>query len=117
MSIYKTHDCAERRDSMLAAERRQHILSTLRHDGKVLATELSVALHVSEDTIRRDLRELAEAGLLQRVHGGALPSSPASASYAARQQQAPSAKAAIARAAVRLLRNGQVILLDGGTTT
>jgi DeoR/GlpR family transcriptional regulator of sugar metabolism len=102
---------------MLTVERRQHILETLRHDGKVLATELSVALHVSEDTIRRDLRELAEAGLLQRVHGGALPSSPASASYAARQQQAPSAKAAIARAAARLLRDGQVILLDGGTTT
>ena len=117
MSIEKTYDYAERRNNMLSAERRQHILETLRRDGKVLATELSVALHVSEDTIRRDLRELAESGLLQRVHGGALPSSPAAASYAARQQQAPSAKAAIARAAARLLRDGQVILLDGGTTT
>ena len=116
MSMYKTHDDVERCNIMLTAERRQHILETLRHDGKVLATELSVALHVSEDTIRRDLRELAEAGLLQRVHGGALPSSPASASYAARQQ-APSAKAAIARAATRLLHDRQVILLDGGTTT
>jgi DeoR/GlpR family transcriptional regulator of sugar metabolism len=102
---------------MLNAERRQYILERLRRDGKVLATELSTALNVSEDTIRRDLRELSEAGLLQRVHGGALPSSPASASYTARQQQAPTAKAAIARAAARLLRDGQVILLDGGTTT
>jgi DeoR/GlpR family transcriptional regulator of sugar metabolism len=102
---------------MLNAERRQYILERLRRDGKVLATELSAALSVSEDTIRRDLRELSEAGLLQRVHGGALPSSPAAASYAARQQQAPTAKAAIARAAAGLLRNGQVILLDGGTTT
>ena len=117
MSIHKTHDFAESRDNMLTAERRQYILETLRHDGKVLATELSIALHVSEDTIRRDLRELADAGLLQRVHGGALPSSPASASYVTRQQQAPSAKAAIARAAARLLSDGQVILLDGGTTT
>src|SRR6185503_630711 len=102
---------------MLTAERRQQILEALRRDGKVLATELSAALNVSEDTIRRDLRELAEAGLLQRVHGGALPRSPASASYIARQSQAPSAKAAIARAAVQLLRSGQVIVLDGGTTT
>jgi DeoR/GlpR family transcriptional regulator of sugar metabolism len=102
---------------MLTAERRQYILETLRRDGKIHATELSATLNVSEDTIRRDLRELAEAGLLQRVHGGALPSSPAAASYAARQHQAPTAKAAIAQAAAQLVRHGQVILLDGGTTT
>jgi DeoR/GlpR family transcriptional regulator of sugar metabolism len=102
---------------MLTAERRQHILATLRRDGKVLASELSAALGVSEDTIRRDLRELAEADLLQRVHGGALPHSPAVASFAARQGQAPAAKQAIARAAAQLVRDGQVIILDGGTTT
>ena len=102
---------------MLTAERRQYILEALRRDGKVLATELSAALNVSEDTIRRDLRELAESGLLQRVHGGALPRSPAAASFAIRQSQAPSAKAAIANAAAQLVRNGQVIILDGGTTT
>ncbi len=102
---------------MLTAERRQYILEALRRDGKVLATELSGALSVSEDTIRRDLRELADAGLLQRVHGGALPRSPAIASYAARQQQAPSAKAAIAQAAAQLVRSGQTVILDGGTTT
>jgi DeoR/GlpR family transcriptional regulator of sugar metabolism len=102
---------------MLTAERRQHILTTLRRDGKVLASELSAALNVSEDTIRRDLRELAEAGLLQRVHGGALPRSPAAASFSVRQSQAPIAKEAIARAAAQLVRDGQVIILDGGTTT
>jgi DeoR/GlpR family transcriptional regulator of sugar metabolism len=102
---------------MLTAERRQYILEALRRDGKVHAGELSAALHTSEDTIRRDLRELAAAGLLQRVHGGALPSSPAQASYAVRQQQAPQAKAAIADAALQLIRNDQVIILDGGTST
>jgi DeoR/GlpR family transcriptional regulator of sugar metabolism len=102
---------------MLTAERRQSILATLRSDGKVLASDLSVALGVSEDTIRRDLRELAEAGLLQRVHGGALPRSPAAASFAARQSQAPAAKQAIAQAAGQLVRDGQVIILDGGATT
>ncbi|HEU4325750.1 MAG TPA: DeoR/GlpR family DNA-binding transcription regulator [Roseiflexaceae bacterium] len=102
---------------MLTAERRQFILDQLRREGKVLASELSSALAVSEDTIRRDLRELSEAGLLQRVHGGALPRSPGIASYAVRQRQAPQAKAAIAQAALQLIRSGQVLLLDGGTTT
>ena len=101
---------------MLTAERRRSIMQTLQREGKVHATELSKALQVSEDTIRRDLRELAAAGVLQRVHGGALPRSPATASFTERQQQAPEAKAAIAQAAVRLIRQDQVIIFDGGTT-
>ncbi|TLN04218.1 DeoR/GlpR transcriptional regulator [bacterium] len=101
---------------MLTAERRQYILNRLRQDGKVVAVELSAELELSEDTIRRDLRELATAGLLQRVHGGALPSSPATAPFTARQQQSAQAKSAIARAAAGLMQDGQVIILDGGTT-
>jgi DeoR/GlpR family transcriptional regulator of sugar metabolism len=101
---------------MLTAERRRSIMQILQRDGKVLATELSKSLHVSEDTIRRDLRELAAADMLQRVHGGALPSSPTTASFTERQQQAPGAKAAIAQAAIGLIRRNQVIILDGGTT-
>lgn len=111
------HKHVEERTLMLTAERQQYILTTLQREGKVVASELSTALDVSEDTIRRDLRKLAEAGLLQRVHGGALPRSPATASYAVRQTQATLAKAAIARAAVQLVQHGQVIILDGGTTT
>ncbi len=101
---------------MLAAERRRSILQILQSEGKVLASELSKTLHVSEDTIRRDLRELAAADMLQRVHGGALPRLPATAGFMERQQQAPGAKAAIAQAAVGLIHQGQVIILDGGTT-
>ena|SRR5579859_250970 len=101
---------------MLTAERRRSIVQTLHSEGKVLASELSDAFKVSEDTIRRDLRELAAAGVLQRVHGGALPLAPATASFTVRQQQAPEAKAAIARAAIKLIRQDQVIILDGGTT-
>jgi DeoR/GlpR family transcriptional regulator of sugar metabolism len=108
---------AEDRSSMLTLERQQYILATLKQVGKVIASELSATLDVSEDTIRRDLRKLAQAGLLQRVHGGALPSSPAATSYAARQALAPSAKAEIAQAAAQLIHPGQVIILDGGTTT
>lgn len=101
---------------MLTEERRRSIIQRLQREGKVYATELSKALHVSEDTIRRDLRELAAAGVLQRVHGGALPRSPATASFTERQQHAPEVKAALAQAAIRFIRQDQVIILDGGTT-
>ncbi len=102
---------------MLTEERRQVILERLLSDGKVVAAELTSLLAVSPDTVRRDLRELAEAGLLRRVHGGALPPAVGARPYAVRREQAPAAKAAIARATSRLLRDGQVILLDAGTTT
>ncbi|MBE7380699.1 MAG: DeoR/GlpR transcriptional regulator [Leptolyngbya sp. SIO1E4] len=101
---------------MLTEERRQHILGLLRRDGKVLSSKLSADLKVSEDTIRRDLREMADAGLLHRVHGGALPKSPTAYSYKTRQNQAPLAKQEIAKAAARLIRPGQVVILDSGTT-
>ena len=99
---------------MLTEERRQVILERLQGDGKVVAAELSAALDVSPDTVRRDLRELADAGLLRRVHGGALPPGVGARPYAARREQAPDAKAAIARAHERAARHGQVILLDAG---
>ncbi len=101
---------------MLTAERRQYILTILQRDGKVVARQLSEELRLSEDTIRRDLRDLATDGLLLRVHGGALPRSPAAAKFSARQALALSAKSAIARAAAQLVRDGQVVLMDGGTT-
>jgi DeoR/GlpR family transcriptional regulator of sugar metabolism len=102
---------------MLTEERRDLILERLRRDGKLVAADLSASLGVSPDTIRRDLRELADAGHLRRVHGGALPPVVGDVSYAARLEQATDAKAAIARATSRLLRHGQLILLDAGTTT
>ncbi|HET8909836.1 MAG TPA: DeoR/GlpR family DNA-binding transcription regulator [Ktedonobacteraceae bacterium] len=101
---------------MLTAERRQFILTVLHRDGTVVAKKLSEELNLSEDTIRRDLRDLAAEGLLQRVHGGALPISPAVANFASRQNQEPGAKSAIARAAASMVREGQVVLFDGGTT-
>lgn len=101
---------------MLTAERRREILSRLERDGKVVAAELVAALGVSEDTVRRDLRELAAGGLVQRVHGGALPPPPISGSFAERLNVASEAKAHLAQAALPLLETANVLLLDGGTT-
>ena len=86
---------------MLTEERRQAILERLDRDGKVVVAELSASLDVSLDTVRRDLQELAEAGRVRRVHGGALPPAIGSRPYAVRREQAPAAKAAIARATAR----------------
>jgi DeoR/GlpR family transcriptional regulator of sugar metabolism len=104
---------------VLSAERKRLILESAGRDGRVVAAELSRLFRVSEDTIRRDLRELAADGLLHRVHGGALPlpKPPVSVSYASRVGQTPEAKAAIAEAAAALVRSGQVIAVDGGTTS
>jgi len=101
---------------MLTRQRKAHLMDVLRRDGRIVAGAISAELGVSEDTIRRDLRELAKEGLLQRVHGGALPNSPALGDFAARQQIAPGEKAAIGRAAAAMVQPGQVVFLDGGTT-
>ena len=101
---------------LLSAERRQAILATLARDGKVVAARLVAHLGVSEDTVRRDLRELAAQGLVQRVHGGALPPAPQPGSFAHRRETAPDAKAELAAAGVRVLGDAAVVLLDGSTT-
>ena len=102
---------------MLTKQRKQLILKKLNKDGQIVAKDISHQLGLSEDTIRRDLRELAHEGLLQRVHGGALPASPAVVNFAGREQLASSAKIAIGRAAAAMVRRDQVVILDGGTTT
>ncbi|BEL02108.1 DeoR/GlpR family DNA-binding transcription regulator [Actinoplanes sichuanensis] len=101
---------------MLAAERRDLLLARLAAEGKVVAKDIAAELGVAEDSIRRDLREMAAAGLCQRVYGGALPVSPAVADYATRTGIAAAGKQRVAAAAAALIRPGQTVLLDGGTT-
>ena len=101
---------------MLTTERKALIQEVLRRDGRLVAKTFSQELGVSEDTIRRDLRELASEGLLQRVHGGALPASSAVADFGSREVTASNAKTILGRAAARLIRPGQIVFLDGGTT-
>lgn len=101
---------------MLTSERKAYIREVLRRDGRVVARALSEELRLSEDTVRRDLRELAREGVLQRVHGGALPASPAVVDYQRRGTIATEAKVQLGCAAARLIGPGQVVFIDGGTT-
>jgi len=101
---------------MLTEQRKQLILGRLKQEGQVVAAALSEELGLSEDTIRRDLRALAAEGLLQRVHGGALPASAAVADFAVRRTVEPEGKAGIARAGAAMVQPGQIVFIDGGTT-
>ena len=101
---------------MLTVQRKQLILARLARDGQLVAKPFSEELGISEDTVRRDLRELALEGRLQRVHGGALPASAAVGDMAVRQQVAPDDKQALGRAGAAMVKDGQLVILDGGTT-
>src|SRR4051794_41720165 len=101
---------------MLRAQRQEWLVDRLRRDGRLVAKDIAVELDVSEDSVRRDLRELAAAGLCQRVYGGALPAAPAAADYATRVSVAAAGKRRVAAAAAALIRPGSTVLLDGGTT-
>jgi len=101
---------------MLVPERRELLLTRLHRDGRLIAKDVAAELGLSEDSVRRDLRELAAAGLCQRVYGGAVPASPAVADYATRRGVAVDSKARVAAAAVQLIAPGSTVVLDGGTT-
>jgi DeoR/GlpR family transcriptional regulator of sugar metabolism len=102
---------------MFVAERRELLLRRLQADGKLIARDLAEELGLSEDSVRRDLRDLAGAGLCQRVYGGAVPVSAALADYRSRESVEPESKQRVAARAVALIRPGDLVILDGGTTT
>ncbi len=101
---------------MLAAQRREFLLARLARDRRVVAKDVAAELGVSEDSVRRDLRDLAAAGLCQRVYGGALPASPATADYTTRRRVEVDSKQRVAAAAAALVKPGDTVILDGGTT-
>jgi len=102
---------------MLKEERRDFILQKLKSDQKVRLNELSEALQVSEDTVRRDIELLAGNGLLTKVRGGAIPHSPNMHAFTDRVHMLEEDKRSIAQKALQLLQPGQTIMLGGGTTT
>jgi DeoR/GlpR family transcriptional regulator of sugar metabolism len=101
---------------MLTTQRKKLILTRLTADGQIVAKDLALELGTSEDTIRRDLRELAREGKLQRVHGGALPASAAAGDLRTREQVSPKDKIELGRVGASMIRSNQVVILDGGTT-
>jgi DeoR/GlpR family transcriptional regulator of sugar metabolism len=101
---------------MLTEDRKSLLLTRLAGEGRLIARNLAAELAVSEDTIRRDLRDLASDGLLTRVHGGALPTSPTHRPLAQRRPLHTAAKAQLARKAASLITPGMTVILDGGTT-
>lgn len=106
-----------KRHATLAAERRDLLLERLARDGKLVAKDLAAELGLSDDSVRRDLRDLAAAGLCQRVYGGALPVSPAlRSSHASRYNIAPDSKRRSAARAAELITPGSTVILGGGTT-
>lgn len=105
---------------VLPQHRQSVILDRLAREGRVVAAQLAREFGTSEDTIRRDLRELASTGHCRRVYGGALPLSPAFGTLAERKAEAPLRKAALAAACAKLIETrmqlGRVLFLDAGST-
>lgn len=102
---------------MLGAQRKSHLLAILDRDGRVVAKDVARDLGLSEDSIRRDLRELADEGRLVRVYGGALPIPPADRPVDQRADLATESKQRVAQLAVSQITPGATIVLDAGTTT
>lgn len=100
---------------MLKKERHDFIMRQINLHNRVLTSDLVQLLNVSEDTIRRDLQELVEEGLLFKVHGGALSKSYHS-SFDDSTVYARDSKIVIAKKATSLVKDGMVVLIGGGTT-
>jgi len=101
---------------MLKEERQNYILDRIREQNKVKSNELAIELNVSEDTIRRDLNQLSHKGLLLKVHGGALSTHQKLYQFNESSIFNRENKIIVAHKAISLLKNGQVIIMSGGTT-
>jgi DeoR family transcriptional regulator, aga operon transcriptional repressor len=105
---------------MLSEERRRVILEMLQNDGRVLVTDLAARFRTSVVTIRKDLEFLHHEGQLERTHGGALPMKTGALkdrSLVEKERLHRQEKIRIAAAAAQMICQGQVVILDSGTTT
>ncbi|MBH0231358.1 DeoR/GlpR family DNA-binding transcription regulator [Halobacillus yeomjeoni] len=101
---------------MLKQERQQKIIDILDEEHKVIASDLSKRLSVSEDTIRRDLKELDSQGVIKRVHSGALRKGPPVEDFSTRQNIFHESKSNLASKALDFIKDDMVIIIDGSTT-
>jgi DeoR family transcriptional regulator of aga operon len=105
---------------VLNEERRRLVLKILDHDGRVLVGDLARQFRTSQVTIRKDLDLLQAQGRIHRTHGGALPARESALddpTLREKEKLSRREKLLIAAAAVRMVKEGQVVILDSGTTT
>ncbi|AAK78212.1 MULTISPECIES: DeoR/GlpR family DNA-binding transcription regulator [Clostridium] len=104
---------------MFAEERQKEIKAILDREGSIKVNELSVHFDVSEATIRRDLKEMEDRRILKRTHGGAVPIDITNfeASFVDKKDEGQVEKLAIGKYAANMIKNGDTIILDSGTTT
>jgi DeoR family fructose operon transcriptional repressor len=104
--------------ALYADERKQHILETLRREGRIDATDVAAVLSVTGETVRKDLVALERQGFLRRVHGGAVPATHLSYEPAVDTRTGFLAeKTRIAKAALAHLPSRGTVLIDAGSTT
>lgn len=111
---------SNKRSSVLNEERRRAIVDFVNENGRALVRDLAKRYGSSEITVRRDLELLHSRGLIYRTHGGALPirtGSESDRNLSEREMQHPREKMRIAAAAARLVKEGQSVILDSGSTT
>ncbi len=101
---------------MLKEERHQFILNEVRIHNRVLLTDIADLLSVSVDTVRRDIKELHTKEQLKKVHGGAVSLGFNNYNPTGKKIYSLEQKSQIAEKALKLIKEGQVILLSGGTT-
>jgi DeoR family transcriptional regulator of aga operon len=105
---------------MLSEERQREILEIVNRDGRVLVIDLARQFHTSQVTIRKDLEILHTKGRVHRTHGGALPARESALedpTLREKEKLHRKEKLRIAAAAARMVAEGQVVILDSGTTT
>ncbi|MCD1635521.1 DeoR/GlpR family DNA-binding transcription regulator [Martelella mediterranea] len=100
----------------LIRERQDIILGRLKASGRVLAADLAAEFKVSEDTIRRDLRDLAARGLCERVYGGALPIAPARGTLGHRKSRDAGEKEMLGRMLAAQIEDGMTVFFDASST-
>lgn len=105
---------------VLSEERRKRVLQIIKENGSAAVTDLSSLMNVSTMTIRRDIAHLASQGLVVKTHGGAVWPTGSTASeprYEAKAEVNVREKQRIGVAAAEMVRDGETVLLDSGSTT
>jgi DeoR family transcriptional regulator of aga operon len=120
VQVHRVHYDPPQAIPVLNEERRRAILDLMTHRGRVLVTELARQFEISQVTIRKDLEILHAHGLVHRTHGGALPSREGALedpTLREKEKLHHREKLRIAECAMEKVKEGQVLILDSGTTT